>query len=131
MGASRLKPVVHQLHGDALILTVGDTEDVAGNELDGLDHAHWVDCRPPMAEVVENRVCADDLSKPRGQKLRRVAQSRPRDLENQAKMPCGTGAEEVAVWDFVRLTRRVRATSPHRDAPSSDNSTQMVIHPPP
>ncbi len=29
------------------------TPDVAADQLDGLDHAHAVDCRPPMAEVVE------------------------------------------------------------------------------
>ena len=31
--------------------------------LDGLDHAHRVDCRPPIAEVVEDHVCADGKCK--------------------------------------------------------------------
>ena len=31
--------------GDALAGLVGEVEDVAGNQLDGLDHAHGVDCR--------------------------------------------------------------------------------------
>ena len=49
--------------GEALAGLLGEVEDVAGNQLDGLDHAHGVDCRPPMAEVVENHVCADGKCK--------------------------------------------------------------------
>ena len=49
--------------GDALAGLLGEVEDVAGNQLDGLDHAHGVDCRPPIAEVVENHVCADGKCK--------------------------------------------------------------------
>jgi hypothetical protein len=49
--------------GEALASLVGEVEDVAGNQLDGFDHAHGVDCRPPMAEVVENHVCADGKCK--------------------------------------------------------------------
>ena len=30
-------------------VTLGEVEDVAGNQLDGLDHAHGVGCRPPIA----------------------------------------------------------------------------------
>ena len=41
--------------GEALAGLLGEVEDVAGNQLDGLDHAHAVDCRPPIAEVVENQ----------------------------------------------------------------------------
>ena len=57
------QPSAHELHGDALAIAVGEVEDVAGNQLDGLDHAHGVDGRPPIAEVVENHVCADDKCK--------------------------------------------------------------------
>ena len=32
----------HHLHGDALMIAVDEVEDVAGNQLDGLDHAHAV-----------------------------------------------------------------------------------------
>ena len=39
----------HHLHGDALMIAVGGVEDVAGNQLDGLDHAHSTDRRPAMA----------------------------------------------------------------------------------
>ena len=46
-----------------LIVAVGHVEDVAGDQLDGLDHAHGVDCRPPIAEVVEKHVCADGKCK--------------------------------------------------------------------
>ena len=49
--------------GEALAGLLGEVEDVAGNQLDGLDHAHGVDCRPPIAEVVENHVCADGKCK--------------------------------------------------------------------
>ena len=35
--------------GEALAGLLGEVEDVAGNHLDGLDHAHRVGCRPPMA----------------------------------------------------------------------------------
>ena len=45
--------------GEALAGLLGEVEDVAGNQLDGFDHAHGVDCGPPMREVVENHVCAD------------------------------------------------------------------------
>jgi hypothetical protein len=55
--------LAHHLHGDALIVAVGEVEDVAGDQLDGLDHAHRVDCRPPIAEVVENHVCTDGKCK--------------------------------------------------------------------
>jgi len=50
--------LAHHLHGDALTVAVREVEDVAGNQLDGLDHAHRVNCRP-IAEVVENNVCTD------------------------------------------------------------------------
>ncbi len=39
--------------GEALAGLLGHVEDLAGDQLDGLDLAHAVDCRPPMAEVVE------------------------------------------------------------------------------
>ena len=44
--------------GEALAGLLGEVDDLAGNQLDGLDHAHGVDCRPPIAEVVEDHVCA-------------------------------------------------------------------------
>ena len=34
-----VQPSAHQLHGDALAVAVGGVEDVAGHQLDGLDHA--------------------------------------------------------------------------------------------
>ncbi len=34
--------------GEALAGLFGEVEDVAGHQLDGLDHAHGVDCGPPM-----------------------------------------------------------------------------------
>ena len=34
--------------GEALAGLLGEVEDVAGNQLDGFDHAHGVDCGPPM-----------------------------------------------------------------------------------
>jgi len=37
--------------------------DVAGDQLDGLDHAHGVACGPPVAEMVENHVCVDGKCK--------------------------------------------------------------------
>ena len=46
----------HHLHGDALMIAVGGVEDVAGNQLDGLDHAHSTDRRPAMAGEVAPRV---------------------------------------------------------------------------
>ena len=50
--------------GQPLAGLLGDGEDGAGNQLDGLDHAHGVDRRPPpIAEVVENYVCADGKCK--------------------------------------------------------------------
>src|SRR6476469_897680 len=45
------------VEGEALAGLLGEVEDVAGNRLDGPDHAHGVDCRPHMAEV-DNHVCA-------------------------------------------------------------------------
>ena len=54
-----IQPGAHHLHGDTVLVAVGEVEDVAGNQLDGLDHAHRVNCRPPIAEVVENNVCTD------------------------------------------------------------------------
>ena len=57
------QPGAHHLHGDALLIGLGEVEDVAGEQLDGLDHAHGVDCRPPIAEVVENHVCGDGKCK--------------------------------------------------------------------
>ena len=44
--------------GEALADLRGEVEQVGGNQLGGLDHAHGVDCRPPIAEVVEDHVCA-------------------------------------------------------------------------
>jgi hypothetical protein len=38
-----------QLHTDRLALAVGEAEDVAGRQLDGLDHAHGTDGRPVTA----------------------------------------------------------------------------------
>jgi hypothetical protein len=38
--------VVSAVHGDALMIAVGGVEDVAGNQLDGLDHAHSTDRHP-------------------------------------------------------------------------------------
>ena len=35
--------------GEALAGLLGEVEDVAGNQLDGLDHAHGVGCRSPIA----------------------------------------------------------------------------------
>ena len=45
--------------GDALAGLLGEVEDVAGVQLEVLDSRTGVDCRPPMAEVVEDHVCAD------------------------------------------------------------------------
>ena len=39
-------PVAHRLHGDLLPRALGEGEDLAGNQLDGLDHAHAHDRRP-------------------------------------------------------------------------------------
>ena len=58
-----IQPGPHHLHGYAAIVAVGVGEEVAGDQLDRLDHAHAVDYRPPMAEVVENHVCADGKCK--------------------------------------------------------------------
>ena len=44
-------------------IVAAHVEDVAGNKLDGLDHAHGLGCRPPIAEVVEKHVCADGKCK--------------------------------------------------------------------
>ena len=54
---------VRVAEGEPLAGLLGEVEDVAGNQLDGLDHAHGVDRRPPVAEVVENHVCADGKCK--------------------------------------------------------------------
>jgi hypothetical protein len=50
--------VVAQLTEVVLDVAKGDlappgVEHIEGDHPDGLDHAHGMDCRPPMAEVVE------------------------------------------------------------------------------
>src|ERR1700742_3201751 len=50
-------------HVDALTVAVGEVEDVAGEKLDGVDHAHRVHSRPPIDEVAEDRACADGRCK--------------------------------------------------------------------
>ena len=54
MGGQQLGQVTLDVaEGEALAGLLGEGEDVARNQLDGLDHAHGVDCRPPTAEGVE------------------------------------------------------------------------------
>jgi len=45
--------LAHHLQFDAMIVAVGEVDDVAGDQLDGLGHAHGVDCWPPRADLVE------------------------------------------------------------------------------
>ena len=49
-----IQPGAHYLHGDAAIVAVGHVEDVAGEQLDGLDLAHGTDARPAMAPMSSN-----------------------------------------------------------------------------
>ena len=60
---ARYRVILDVAVGEALAGLLGEVEDVAGHQLDGLDHAHGVDCGPPIAEVVENHVCADGKCK--------------------------------------------------------------------
>ena len=56
--ASQLGQMVLDVaEGDALAGLVGEVEDAAGNQLDGLDHAHGVDCRALIADLVEITFC--------------------------------------------------------------------------
>ena len=49
-----IQPGPHHLHGDAVIVAVGHVEDVAGDQLDGLDLAHGTDRRPAVAPMSPN-----------------------------------------------------------------------------
>ena len=74
----------HHLHGDALMIAVGGVEDVAGNQLDGLDHAHSTDRRPyGRAAVKWHHVsCSPALGR------RQVSQLREQEVAHRDVATC-------------------------------------------
>ena len=56
-GTDRLASRARTSSKETLGSAVGEVEDVAGNQLDGLDHAHGVDCRPPIARWSKISLC--------------------------------------------------------------------------
>jgi hypothetical protein len=55
--------------GEALAGLLGDVEDVAGNQLDGFDHAHGEDCRRLWPRCGRTRVARRQVSQLRGQEV--------------------------------------------------------------